>query len=137
MKFNPVITEYYNVFIDQDSDAANRMLSCISGTGISLIAYKSKYVAGEGTVFTLFSLKTDEMIGAVTSKGYRIDGPYPGLFVEGDDIPGALAEIFQRLADRNIIINESSGIANINNGYGVVLYVPEKDIATAYTALLE
>jgi hypothetical protein len=137
LKLHLLKTEYYQVLITDDSHAATKMLSCIAGTGISLLAYKSMYLGNKQTRFTLFSMKTDEMIKAVRSKGHQIDGPYPGLFVAGDDIPGALADIFDKLAEKDIIIEESSGIANINNGYGVVLYVNEKDIDRAYDALKE
>jgi hypothetical protein len=136
LKFKPIITEYYNVTINDDYNAATKMLSCISGTGISLLAYKSKRTGEKETVFTLFALKTNEMINAVKSNGYKIDGPYTSLFVEGDDIPGSLAGIFKSLAEHNILIEESSGIANINNGYGVILYMKDKDVERAYKALL-
>lgn len=137
MKLDLVNTEYYHVLIDEDSQAATKMLSCISGTGISLLAYQSKYIGKKRTQFTLLSLKTNEMIDAVRSKGYEIDGPYPSLFLTGDDIPGALADIFDRLAEEGVLVEESSGIANINQGYGVVLYLKEADIARASRALMK
>jgi aspartokinase len=137
LKPHPMKTEYYHVLIDDDSHAATKMLSCIAGTGISLLAYKSRRLGDKRTQFTLFSEKTNEMIDAVRSKGYAIEGPYPSLFIVGDDVPGALADIFDKLAEKNVLIEESSGIANINNGYGVVLYLNEKDIDKAYAALME
>jgi D-Tyr-tRNAtyr deacylase len=50
---------------------------------------------------------------------------------------GALAEIYQKLSQASIPVGESSGIADINGGYGVLLYLKEEDCEKAMTALAE
>ncbi len=105
--------EYYTVVIEDGSGAANRMLSVISKIGISLLAYKSVSLGRKRTQFTLFAVRATEMSAAMRKEGLAVDGPFPGLFVEGEDVPGALADIFARLARADIVVEESSGIANI------------------------
>jgi hypothetical protein len=137
MKVNVLKAEYYNVIIKDELSAAKKMLSVISKVGISLLAYKSVALGQKMTKFTLFAKKNVEMYTEIKNEGLEIDGPFPGLFIQGDDVPGALADIFDKIEKANIIINESSGIADINNGYGVVLYLSKTDVEKAYAMLKE
>jgi hypothetical protein len=51
------------------------------------------------------------------------------------DEPGERAHIFKKLAQANIKVIESSGIADIYNSYGVVIYLNQGDCSKAITAL--
>jgi hypothetical protein len=135
MKFDITKAEYYNIIVDDDVGAASKMLSAISEIGISLLAYKAETLASKKTRFTLFSLKSIEMSTALKNRGFEFDGPYPGIFVKGDDIPGSLAEIYHKLEYARIVVKESSGIANINRAYGVVLYLDDEDCDRAIEVL--
>ena len=74
------------------------------------------------------------MINAAKQAGLALDGPYPALLIQGDDQSGALADIYDKLSQANITVNESSGIAGINGAYGVVLYLDEEDCEKAMAA---
>lgn len=67
--------------------------------------------------------------------GLTIDGPHSALLVQGDDKSGALADIYEQLAQADITVYESSGIAGIKGGYGVVLYVKQEDCERAMAVL--
>jgi hypothetical protein len=135
MKRNVLQVEYYNMIIEGNLYAASTMLSIISKVGISLLAYKSVLLDANRTQFTLYALRNEEMHDALRNEGLDVNGPFPGLFVHGDDVPGALAEIFCELAKADVQIEESNGIANINGGYGVVLYLSKADVERAYRAV--
>jgi hypothetical protein len=55
--------------------------------------------------------------------------------IKGDEEPGALADIYKRLSRAGIQVNEASGIADINAGYGVILYLNQEDCGKAVAAL--
>jgi hypothetical protein len=137
MKVHAIKAEYYEVVIDDSFGAAEKMLSVIAKVGISLLAYKSVSIGSNTTKFTLFAVKSNDMSDAIRKEGFQVEGPYSGLFIDGEDVPGALADIFKKLRSNKIRIIESSGIANINNGYGVVLYLDKDDIEKAYSVLKE
>ena len=59
--------------------------------------------------------------------------PLEHLF--NDDESGALADIYEKLSQENINVKESSGIADINSGYGVVIYLVQEDCEKAMAAL--
>jgi hypothetical protein len=57
------------------------------------------------------------------------------VLVQGNEQPGALGGIYEKLARAGIAVGESSGIAHINDGYGVVLYLGQEDCIQAAEAL--
>ncbi|MEJ2546139.1 MAG: hypothetical protein P8Y99_18910 [Calditrichaceae bacterium] len=75
------------------------------------------------------------MSAAAKRSGLEIDGPHPALLIKDDDQSGALAGIYEKFAQANITVNESSGIADINGTYGVVLYLKEEDCVKAMAVL--
>jgi len=77
------------------------------------------------------------MTAAARRAGLALDGPHPALWIKGGEEPGALAGIYERLSRAGVRVRESSGIAHIDRGYGVVLYVEREDSARAVAALQE
>lgn len=75
------------------------------------------------------------MTAGAIKAGLKLDGPYSAIIITGDEKPGALAEIYSKLFQAGIQIEESSGIAHINEGYGVVLYLKQEDCDKAMAAL--
>ena len=76
------------------------------------------------------------MIDGAGKSGLTLDGPYPGLSVKGyDDESGKLAGIYDKLSQAGISVYESSGIANIKESYGVVLYLNQGDCDKAIAVL--
>jgi hypothetical protein len=68
--------------------------------------------------------------------GLNLDGPHAALIIKGyNDEPGECAGIFKKLSQADINIYESSGIADIKESYGVVLYLKQEDCEKAMTAL--
>ena len=65
-----------------------------------------------------------------------LNGPYTGLIIKSDtDEPGECAGIFRRLSETDIKDYEFSGIADIKNSYGIVLYLQQEDCEKALAAL--
>jgi len=87
------------------------------------------------TRFTLFANDGRKMADGAKKAGLRLDGPHQALLIQGDDEAGALADIYQKLSEAGIQQQESSGIANIEGRYGVVLYLTPEDCEKAVAAL--
>jgi len=129
--------EYYNATVGEQAGEASKLLSQVAGFGISLLAFKA-VPRGPGRVqFTLFPNDAVRMDAGAKKAGLKLDGPHPALLIEGDDESGALADIFGKLAQAGIHVLESSGIADIKGGYGVVLYLKQEDCDRAAAALGE
>jgi len=127
--------EYYNLTVEGHAGEGSRLLSAFAGVGVNLLAFKAAPLGPGRTRFTLFPDDGSKMNAGAKKAGLNLDGPYSALLIEGDDESGALADIYEKLSQAEINVYESSGIANINGGYGVVLYVKQEDCEKAMAAL--
>lgn len=135
MAFDIERTEYFNFTVTNHAEDSYKLLSVFASVGISLLAFKAISVESGRIRFTLFPNDTFKMAAAAKKAGLEIDGPHSALIVEGDDESGALADIFDRLAQAEIDMHESSGIADIKGGFGVVFYLDEEDYEKAAAVL--
>ena len=127
--------EYYNITINGQITDASRLLSTIAGAGVDFHAFKAIPVEPNQTQFTLFAKDSSKMTDGARKSGLKLDGPYSAILIKDDEKPGALADIYKKLSRAGIQVNEASGIADVNAGYGVILYLNQEDCAKAVTAL--
>lgn len=127
--------EYYHTTIESHAGEAAKLLSLFAGAGVNLLAFKAVPVAPGRTQFTLFPNDGSKMTEGAKKAGLILDGPHPAVLIKDDDESGALADIYEQLARADIRVNESGGIADINGGYGVILYLEPEDCDKAVAAL--
>ena len=127
--------EYYNITVEDQITSASKLLSTIAGAGVDFHAFKAIPVKSNQTQFTLFAKDSAKMTDGAKKAGLELDGPYPALLIKGDEESGALADIYKKLSQAGIQVNEACGIADINAGYGVILYLTQEDCNTAMTVL--
>ncbi len=135
MSLNIKRVEYYNLTVGAHAGEASKLLSLFAGAGVNLLAFKAVPLGPNRTRFTLFPNDGSKMTAGAKKAGLEIDGPHAAVLIEGDDKSGALADIFEKLSRAEITVNEASGIADINDGYGVVLYLKPEDCEKAAAAL--
>ncbi len=127
--------EYYDLTVGAHAGEASKLLSLFAGAGVNLLAFKAVPLGPNRTRFTLFPNDGSKMAAGAKKAGLEIEGPHAAVLIEGDDKSGALADIFEKLSQAEITVNEASGIADINGGYGVVLYLKPEDCEKAAAAL--
>ncbi len=127
--------EYYNIAVEDHAGEASELLSLFAGVGVSLLAFKAVPLEPKRTQFTLFPNDGSKMTEGARKAGLELDGPHSALLIQGDDESGALADIYEKLAQANINVYESSGIADIRGSYGVILYLDQEDCEKAMAAL--
>ena len=130
------IDSYSITVADQVADGA-KLLSRLAAGGVDLLAFQATPASPQGARFTLCPIDGPTMTAAARRAGLHLDGPRPALWIKGSEEPGALAGIYERLSRAGVRVRESSGIAHIDRGYGVVLYVEREDGARAVAALQE
>ncbi len=135
MAFDIKRVEYFNITVDGHVGEGSKLLSIFAGVGISLLAFKAVPLEPNRTRFTLFPNDSSKMIEGGKKAGLELDGPYSAVIIQGDDESGALADIYEKLSQAGINVNESSGIADIKGWYGVILYLEQKDCIKAAAAL--
>jgi hypothetical protein len=128
--------EYFNITVDGNAGEAYKLLSAFAGVGVSLLAFKAVPVEHRRTRYSLFPDDSSKMKDGAKKAGLNLDGPHAALIIKGyNDEPGECAGIFKKLSQADINIYESSGIADIKESYGVVLYLKQEDCEKAMTAL--
>lgn len=127
--------EYYNITVEDQIANASKLLSTIAGAGVDFHAFKAIPVKPNRTQFTLFAKDSSKMTDAAKKSGLELDGPYFALLIKGDEKSGALADIYKKLSRAGIQVDEACGIADINTGYGVILYLKQEDCGKAMTVL--
>ena len=135
MAYEILQIEYYNITVNGQITDAAKLLATIAGTGVDFHAFKAIPLEPNRTRFTLFAKDSSKMIEGANKSGLKLDGPYSALLIKGDEKPGALADIYEKLSRAGIQVNEASGIAHINAGYGVILYLNQEDCSRAIAAL--
>ncbi|ACB76241.1 hypothetical protein [Opitutus terrae] len=111
-----------------------RLLSQFAAAGVDLHAFKA-VPAAAGARFTLLAADSPTLAAAARAAGVTLDGPRPAVLIKGGEEPGALSGIYRKLAAAEIDVPEASGIAGVNGGYGVVLYLKPENCARAIAAL--
>jgi hypothetical protein len=127
--------EYYNITVEDQITSASKLLSTIAGAGVDFHAFRAIPVKPNQTRFTLFAKDSSKMTDGARKSGLKLDGPYSALLIKGDEKSGALADIYKKLSQAGIQVDEAYGIADINAGYGVILYLKQEDCGKALTAL--
>jgi hypothetical protein len=135
MAFDILQVEYYNVTVEGEITHASQLLSAIAGAGVDFHAFKAVPVEPDRTQFTLFAKDSSVMTAGAEKSGLVLDGPYFALLIKGDEKAGALADIYKKLSQSGIQVEEACGIADINAGYGVILYLKQEDCGKAMTVL--
>ena len=135
MSFDVKRVQYFNFTVGDRAGDASKLLSQVAGFGISLLAFKAVSIGTGRTQFTLFPNDVNRLTDGSNKAGLELDGPHSALLIEGGDKSGALADIFDKLSRAGITVDESSGIADIHGGYGVVLYLSQEDCERAAAAL--
>lgn len=129
------LVDYYNAVIYGDAAEGFKLLSVFADVGISLLAFKAVPAGPKETLFSLFPDDGSKMKEGAKNAGLKIDGPYSALLVKSDtDEPGECALVHERLAKAGVRVKESSGIADIKDSYGIVLYIAQEDSEKAVNA---
>ena len=127
--------EYYNITVEGQIAKAAELLSTVVGAGVDFHAFKAIPVEPNRTQFTLFAKDSSKMTVGAKESGLELDGPFSAVLIKGDEKAGALAEIYSKLSHAGLQVDEACGIADINAGYGVLLYLRQEDCEKAMSVL--
>jgi hypothetical protein len=127
--------EYFKIIVQSYIAKGSNLLTAITEAGVDFLAYKAIPLDSTHTQFTLFPIDSTKLLDGAKKAEMKIEGPYSAVIIKGDEKPGALAEIYKKLSHANIQVKESSGMAHINGGYGVILYLQPEDSEKAIAIL--
>ena len=82
----------------------------------------------------LFPQDSRKLAAEARAAGLALDGPHHALLVQGQDEPGALASVHERLVDAGVDVYASTGVSDGHGAFGYVVYVREDQFAKAQSA---
>lgn len=135
MAFRVRRVAYFYVTLNDQAGEGFRLLSELAKLGVNLLALTGVPIGPQRTQLSVFPEDNGKFAAAAAQVGLAIDGPHPALLVQGDDEPGALAEVHERLRDAEVSVYASHGVTDGRGAFGYVLYVRPDEYQRAVGAL--
>ena len=135
MSFKIRRIDYYNATVRDQPGESYRLLSQLAALGVNLLAVTSIPVGPDTTQLTLFPEEAHSLTRAAERARLTLLGPHSALLVQGDDEMGALARVHERLAQAEVNVYATSGVADGNGHFGYLIYVRPEQFKQALAAL--
>jgi hypothetical protein len=127
--------EHYSASVAHKVGEGARVLGALYAAGINLIALWG-YPRGAGKA-TLEFIPEDgaAFVAAAKSAKLKISKKQVAFYVQGDDCPGAAANLMSRLAGAKVNVGAVQAVGSGAGRYGAVIFVPQAAVRKAAQAL--
>jgi len=123
--------DYFYTTIHDRPGEALRFLTALADLGVNLLAFTAIPFGMMHTQLMIFPEDSFKLTDQSERAGFELDGPHGALLVQGEDVPGAVVRIHERLADAHVNVYASTGVSDGHGKYGYVIYVREEDCPRA------
>lgn len=127
--------EYYYTTVQDRPGEALRFLSTLGDLGIDMLAFTAIPVGLMQTQLSIFPENGAQLESESKKAGFTLDGPHHALLVQGEDVPGAIVGIHEKLYQAGINVYASTGVISGKDCYGYIIYVRPEDFETACEAV--
>ena len=125
---------YFTMDVADKPGEAARILQGLSQSGVNLLAF-SGFPRGRRAQLDFVPEEAASFRKAMTRAKLKVQLKKTGFLVQGDDRPGAVAEVLQNLADANINVTAVDAVSAGGGRYGAILWVKPADVSKAAKAL--
>jgi len=126
--------DYFYIQVPDRPGEGARALGVLHDAGVNLLAY-SGFPEGRGAQLDFVPEDADAFRRVAKAAKWKVTGPKKAFLITGDDRPGAIAEIVQKLADAKINVTACDAVAKSGGRYGAILWVAPRDVGRASKAL--
>ena len=126
--------QYFYTTVQDRPGEALEFLSTLADLGINMLAFTAIPVGMMQTQLTIFPEEPALLKDQGRKAGFRLDGPHHALLVQGEDVPGALVGIHEKLYRAGINVYASTGVTS-GKGYGYIIYIRPEDFEEAAAAV--
>lgn len=127
--------DYFYATVNDRPGEAVRFLTALADLGVNLLAFTAIPTGLNQTQLTIFPDDPDRLADESSRGGVKVDGPHPALLVQGEDAPGALVGIHERLHDAGVNVYAATGVSSGQGAFGYVIHVRPADFDMAMDAL--
>ncbi len=126
--------EYFYVHVPNKAGEGARALATLRDAGVNLLAF-SGFPEGRGAQMDFVPENAALFREAAKKARWKVTGPKKAFLVAGDDRPGVVAEIMQKLAGAKINVTAIDAVCAGGNRYGALLWVGARDVPRAAKVL--
>ena len=124
---------FYTEVPDKPGEGA-RILTMLKDAGVNLLAY-SGFPKGKRAQLDFIPADVAAFRAAARKAKLTLVGPKTGFLIQGEDRPGAVAEIIAKLAAAQINVTACDAVAAGEGRYGALLWVKPQDVQKAARVL--
>jgi hypothetical protein len=126
--------DYFYVTVPNKPGEGARALGVLRDAGVNLIAF-SGFPQGRGAQLDFVPDDPAAFKAAARRAKWKVTGPKRAFLIDGDDHPGAGAELMGKLADAMINVTAIDAVCAGSGRYGVILWVAPRDVKRAGSVL--
>jgi hypothetical protein len=124
------IDYYYTSVPDKPGEGA-RILAALRDAGVNLIGVSAFPHGARRSQLDLIPEDSATFAKAARAAGLKLSTKKSGFLTQGEDRPGAVAEVVKRLADANINVTSVQVFCAGSGRYGGMLWVKAPDLRKA------
>jgi hypothetical protein len=126
--------QYFKVQIADKPGTLAGMLAPLREAGVNLMAVHA-FPRNRRTQVDVVPEDPTAFKNVAKAHKLKIQGPKMCLLVDGDDRPGALADLTDRLGSARINVTAVTGLTAGQGRFGIILWVKPRDVKKAARAL--
>ncbi len=127
--------DYHYVQVPDKPGEGSRILGALKEAGVNLLSLTAFPDAKGTSQIDFVTENPDGLAKAVKGLGLRLSDKKRAFFIQGDDRPGAAAEIFKRFADAGVNVHAANATAGAKGGFGMIVWVRPENYDKAAKAL--
>jgi hypothetical protein len=128
------VVEYFYLTAPQKPGVGAAVLNELRQANVNLLAFTG-FPAGRGAQIDFVPEDAAAFRAAAKRAKWKLTGPKKAFLIAGEDRPGVVAEMLQRLADARINVTAVDAACAGNGRYGAILWVAPRDVSRAARAL--
>ena len=124
------VVDYFYVTAPNKPGIGAGLLAELREAGVNLLAF-SGFPSGRGSQIDFVPEDPAAFRAAARKAKWKVTGPKRALVMMGDDRPGAVADVAQRLADAGINITAIDAVCAGSGRFGAIVWVAPRDVGRA------
>ena len=126
--------DYFYTTAANKAGEGTRVLTALRQAGISLLAFHG-FPSAKKAQIDFVPRDAAGFVAAAKNAKIKLSKPKTVFLVEGDDRPGAMADVLSRLSAAKINVTAVTGTCAGMGRYGAILWVKPRDVPKAAAAL--
>ena len=127
--------DYYYASVPDKPGEGARILAALRGAGVNLLGVSAFPHGARRSQLDLIPEDSVMCAKAARTAGLKLSTKKSGFFIQGEDRPGAVAEVLSRLGEANLNVTSVQIFCAGSGRYGGMLWVKTTDLRKAAKAL--